>query len=259
MNLETVLEIKHFTDDLFWFKTTKSDAWTKRNFVAGEFTMIGLEDNDNDRAYSIANSPQDDHLEFFSIKVQDGPLTSQLQHIKPGDEVEVSHRAIGTLTVHHLDPILPENAEAAGKKSRLWCISTGTGLAPFLSIARDPEAYEYYDEIIVTHTCRTNDELQFREELEQHGARVYQTVTREEPATGRYPGRITDRIRSGELFSDLLIDQTEFDPEFDRIMICGGPSFNIEIRDMLEAAGWVHGTRKAPGQFIQERAFVEIL
>lgn len=258
-NYETVLEIKHFTDDLFWFKTTKSDAWDKRNFKAGEFTMIGMGDDDLQRAYSIANSPADDHLEFFSIKVQDGPLTSRLQHIQVGDEIEVSSRAIGTLLIRNLMPMLPEEAEEANKKRRLWLVSTGTGLAPFLSIARDPEAYEYYDEVIVTHTCRTNDELQFREELEAHGCRVYQTVTREEPAAGRYSGRITDKIRSGELFSDLGIDATEFDKEFDRIMICGGPSFNNEIRDMLEDAGWEHGTMKAPAQFVQERAFVEVI
>lgn len=258
-NFETILEVTHFTEDLFWFKTTKSDAWDKRNFKAGEFTMIGMGDDDIQRAYSIANSPDDDYLEFLSIKVPDGPLTSRLQHIKPGDEIEVSHRAIGTLIVRNLMPMLSEEAEEAGKKRRMWLVSTGTGLAPFLSIARDPEVYEYYDEVIVTHTCRTNDELQFREELEAHGARVYQTVTREEPAEGRYSGRITDKIRSGELFSDLGIDATEFDPEFDRIMICGGPSFNVEIRDMLETAGWEHGTMKAPAQFVQERAFVEVI
>lgn len=258
-NIETVIEVKHFTDDLFWFKTTKSPAWTKKNFIPGEFTMIGLLDNDTQRAYSIANSPQDNHLEFFSIKVPDGPLTSELQHIKPGDEMMISERVVGTLTVYHLDPILPEDAESAGKKRRLWCISTGTGIAPFLSIARDREAYEYYDEIIVTHTCRTNGELQFREELERHGCRVYQTVTREEPGEHRYKGRITDRIRSGELFDDLGLDQTQFDPEFDRIMLCGGPSFNVELMDMFAEMGFIQGTRKAPGQYVVERAFVEVL
>ena len=255
-NFENILEVEHYTDDLFWFKTTKSDMWNKRNFKPGEFTMIGMGDDDIQRAYSIACSPNKDYLEFLSIKVQDGPLTSRLQHIKVGDEIEVSHRAIGTLILRNLDPILPEDAESAGVKRRLWLISTGTGLAPFLSIARDPEAYEYYDEVIVTHTCRTNDELQFRESLEEHGARVYQSVTREGPAEGRYTGRITDNIRNGSLFSALGIDATEFNRDFDRIMICGGPDFNTEIRDMLEGMGWVHGTMKAPAQFVQERAFV---
>ena len=254
MNEETVLEIKHFTDDLFWFKTTKGPEWKKKNFQPGEFTMIGMPDADVTRAYSIANSPDDEHLEFFSIKVQDGPLTSKLQHIKVGDIVEVSHRAIGTLILRNLDPDPCINGNG-----RLWMISTGTGLAPFLSLARHPEVYEYYEKVIITHTCRTNDELQFREELESHGATVYQSVTREEPVEGVFSGRITDNIRSGKLFSDLGLDMAEFDKSRDRIMICGGPSFNNEIREMLESVGWMHGTMRSPGDFVQERAFVETL
>ncbi len=254
MNEETVLEIKHFTDDLFWFKTTKGPEWEKKNFQPGEFTMIGIPDADVTRAYSIANSPDDEFLEFFSIKVQDGPLTSKLQHIKVGDIVEVSHRAIGTLLLRNLDP-----EPCINENGRLWMVSTGTGLAPFLSLARHPEVYEYYEEVIVTHTCRTNDELVFREEIEAHGARVYQTVTREEPGEGRFTGRITDNIADGSVFRDLGIDQEFFDKSRDRIMICGGPAFNNEIRDMLEAAGWEHGTMRSPGHFVQERAFVETI
>ena len=254
MNEETVLEIKHFTDDLFWFKTTKGPEWEKKNFQPGEFTMIGIPDADVTRAYSIANSPDDEFLEFFSIKVQDGPLTSKLQHIKVGDIVEVSHRAIGTLLLRNLDP-----DPCINENGRLWMVSTGTGLAPFLSLARHPEVYEYYEEVIVTHTCRTNDELVFREEIEAHGARVYQTVTREEPGEGRFSGRITDNIADGSVFRDLGIDQEFFDKSRDRIMICGGPAFNNEIRDMLEAAGWEHGTMRSPGHFVQERAFVETI
>lgn len=254
MNEETVLEIKHFTDDLFWFKTTKGPEWEKKNFQPGEFTMIGIPDADVTRAYSIANSPDDEFLEFFSIKVQDGPLTSKLQHIKVGDIVEVSHRAIGTLLLRNLDP-----EPCINENGRLWMVSTGTGLAPFLSLARHPEVYEYYEEVIVTHTCRTNDELVFREEIEAYGARVYQTVTREEPGEGRFTGRITDNIADGSVFRDLGIDQEFFDKSRDRIMICGGPAFNNEIRDMLEAAGWEHGTMRSPGHFVQERAFVETI
>ena len=254
MNEETVLEVKHFTDDLFWFKTTKSEAWNKRNFQPGEFTMIGLPDSDVTRAYSIANSPEDDFLEFFSIKVQDGPLTSKLQHVKVGDIVEVSHKAIGTLILRNLDP-----EPCIEGKGRLWLISTGTGLAPFLSLARHSEVYEYYEQVIVTHTCRTNDELVFREELEAHGATVYQSVTREEPKDGVFSGRITDNIRSGDLFRQLGMITTQFNKKYDRIMICGGPSFNNEIRDMLEEAGWMHGTMRSPGDFVQERAFVETI
>jgi len=254
MNDETVLEIKHFTDDLFWFKTTKGPEWDKKNFQPGEFTMIGMPDGDVSRAYSIANSPDDDHLEFFSIKVQDGPLTSKLQHIKVGDIVEVSHRAIGTLLLRNLDP-----EPCIEGKGKLWLISTGTGLAPFLSLARHPEVYEYYEKVYVTHTCRTNDELVFRDELEAHGAIVYQSVTREEPKEGVFKGRITDKIRSGDLFRDLGLVTTGFNKKYDRIMICGGPSFNNEIRDMLEEAGWMHGTMREPGDFVQERAFVETI
>ena len=254
MNEETVLEIKHFTDDLFWFKTTKGPEWEKKNFQPGEFTMIGMPDADVTRAYSIANSPEDDFLEFFSIKVQDGPLTSKLQHIKVGDIVEVSHRSIGTLLLRNLDP-----EPCINENGRLWMISTGTGLAPFLSLARHPEVYEYYEKVIVTHTCRTNAECVFREELEAHGATVYQSVTREEPGAGVFSGRITDNIRSGVLFNQLGLDMTEFDKSRDRIMICGGPSFNNEIRDMLEEKGWMHGTMRSPGDFVQERAFVETI
>jgi ferredoxin--NADP+ reductase len=254
MNDEIVLEVKHYTDDLFWFKTTKGPEWDKKNFQPGEFTMIGMPDADVTRAYSIANSPDDNYLEFLSIKVEDGPLTSKLQHIKEGDIVEVSHRSVGTLLLRNLDP-----EPCIQGNGRLWLISTGTGLAPFLSLARHPEVYEYYEEVIVTHTCRTNDELVFRTELESHGARVYQSVTREIPSPGVFEGRITDNIRNGSLFKDLGIDQEFFDIERDRIMICGGPSFNNEIREILEEKDWMHGTMRSPGHFVQERAFVEAI
>lgn len=251
-NLETVLDVKHFTEDLFWFKTTKQGEW-KRPFRPGEFTMVGMGDDDISRAYSIANSPDDDWLEFLSIKVQDGPLTSRLQHIKVGDEIEVGTRPIGTLLLTNLNMYNLDH-----EKPRLWLISTGTGLAPFLSIARHPEAYEYYEEVIITHTCRTNPELVFGDELRAHGATVYQSVTREEPSeSGRFSGRITGKIRTGDLFRDLGADDTGFDLTRDRIMICGGPDFNDEIRGMLEDMGMEHGTMKSPGHFVQERAFVQ--
>jgi len=250
LNLETVLEVKHYTDNLFWFKTTKSEAWNK-NFQPGEFCMIGMGDEKLTRAYSIANSPADDYLEFLSIKVQDGPLTSRLKNINPGDKIEVTTKPIGSLLLRNLEvePCINGNG-------RLWLISTGTGLAPFLSIARDPEAYEYYEEIIVTHTCRTNDELVFREELETFGCNVYQSVTRERPQPGVQRGRITERIGDGSLFNTLGIDQDWFDIKRDRIMICGNMDFNDESREMLEAKGWEHGTMRSPGHFIQEKAFV---
>ena len=254
MNIETVLSVEHYTDDLFWFRTTKSDAWQKKNFQPREFTMIGMPEDSLTRAYSIANSPEDDYLEFLSIKVPDGPLTSKLQHIKVGDELTVSQKAIGTLLLRNLDPDPCINGNG-----RLWMISTGTGLAPFLSLARNPEVYEYYEEVYVTHTVRVNAELVFRDELESSGAKVYQTVTREVPQHGAFSGRITDKIRDGSMFADLGLTDTQFDKTRDRIMICGGPSFNNEIRDMLEEAGWMHGTMRSPGEFVQERAFVETI
>lgn len=255
MNLEKVMAIEHYTDDLFWFRTTKSDAWEKKNFQPGEFTMIGMGDKlSPNRAYSIANSPEDDYLEFLSIKVEDGPLTSKLQNIKVGDMVEVSPKAIGTLLLRNLEP-----EPCINGNGRLWMISTGTGLAPFLSLARHKEVYEYYEDVIVTHTCRTNAELVFRRELEEAGAQVYQTVTRETPEAGRFEGRITDKIKDSSMFSDMGLDETFFDKSRDRIMICGGPSFNNEIRELLEDAGWMHGTMRSPGDFVQERAFVETI
>lgn len=251
MNLETVLEVEHYTDNLFWFKTTKSDEWKDKNFQPGEFTMIGMGDEKLTRAYSIANSPQDDYLEFLSIKVQDGPLTSRLQNIKLQDKIEVVVKPIGTLLLRNLDP-----EPCVNDNGRLWLISTGTGLAPFLSLARHYEAYDYYKEIIVTHTCRTNDELVFREELEKHGCKVYQSVTREGPNPGVERGRITERIADGSLFHTLGLEQDWFDIKTDRIMICGNMDFNNEIREMLEEKGWEHGTMRSPGHFVQEKAYV---
>ena len=254
-NLEKVLEVKHYTDNLFWFKTTRNGEW-KKNFRPGEFNMIGMGDGESPlRAYSICSLPEDNFLEFLSIKVPDGPLTSRLQHIKEGDELEITTRSVGTLVLPNLDMY-----QLKHPKPRLWCISTGTGLAPFLSIARHQEAHKYYDKVIVTHTCRYNDELVFRSELESNKAIVWQSVTREEPREGVSRGRVTDAIRGGSLFSSLGFEgEVDFDITRDRIAICGGPSFNIEIRDMLEAKGWMHGTNRAPGHFCQERAFVESL
>lgn len=257
---EQVLDVRHFTDELFWFETTYTrDQWKTPEWLPGQFVMIRFGEDTPYRAYSIASSPNNNTLEFLSIKVPDGPLTSKLQTIKVGDNLTINTKVVGTLVLPNLELIMPEDAEEVNKKRRLWMISTGTGLAPFLSIARDPEAYEYYDEVIVTHTCRTNDELVFGQDLEEYGARLYQSVTREEPRRGRYQGRITDKIKSGELFRELAIDQTQFDPEFDRIMVCGGPEFNIEIKEYLEQLGWVHGTMSSPGNFVVEKAFVEAL
>ncbi|MDP5364454.1 MAG: ferredoxin--NADP reductase [Litorivicinaceae bacterium] len=238
MNLETVLSVRHYSDDLFSFQTTRSADI--RAFKAGQFTMIGMGDNDILRAYSIASAPTDSHLEFLSIKVQDGPLTSRLQHIQAGDQIEVGDRPTGTLV---LDNLLPGQ--------RLWCIATGTGLAPFLSIVRDPSTFARFDEVILTHTVRTARELAFAEMLESRPIRYYPTVTREAFHT---EGRITDRLASGAVFEDLNLPQWSAD--CDRIMICGSPAFNNELRADLQARGFQHGTNRAPGHFVQERAFV---
>lgn len=238
MNLETVLSVTHYSDALFSFTTTRSPDI--RAFKAGQFTMIGMADDDVLRAYSIASPPEESSLEFLSIKVPGGPLTERLQHIQPGDQIEVGDRPTGTLVIDNLTPA-----------KRLWCVATGTGLAPFLSIVRDPKTFEKFDEVVVTHTVRTVAELAYRELLSGLPIRYYPTVTREAFAT---PGRITDRMDSGVLWSDLGV--SPWTPDTDRIMICGSPEFNQQLRDQLTASGFTHGTNRAAGEFVQERAFV---
>lgn len=238
MNLETVLSVEHYSPSLFSFKTTRSDAI--RPFRAGQFTMIGMGDDDVLRAYSIASPPDADHLEFLSIKVPGGPLTERLKSIQPGDEIEVGDRPTGTLVLDNL-------TDAAN----LWCVASGTGLAPFLSIVRDPLTFEKYERVFVTHTVRTVDELAYRELLSGLPITYYPTVTREPFAT---QGRITTRIDSGDLWRDL--DVAPWTVPNDRIMICGSPEFNQEFRDRLTAEGFTHGTNRTPGGFVQERAFV---
>ena len=238
MNIETVLSVTHYSDALFSFRTTRSSEI--RPFKAGQFTMIGMADDDLLRAYSIASPPDADALEFLSIKVPGGPLTERLQHIRPGDEIEVGDRPTGTLVVDNLTP---------GK--RLWCVATGTGLAPFLSIVQDQKTFLKYEEVILTHTVRTVAELAYYDLLQSLPITYYPTVTRE---PFRHAGRITARMESGVLWSDLGVEP--WHPDCDRIMICGSPEFNQELRDQLSAAGFRHGTNREPGQFVQERAFV---
>lgn len=238
MNLETVLDVRHYSDGLFSFRTTRSDSI--RPFKAGQFTMIGMADDDVLRAYSIASPPSADALEFLSIKVPGGPLTERLQHIQPGDQIEVGDRPTGTLVIDNLT-----------EGRRLWCVATGTGLAPFLSIVQDPNTFEKFSEVILTHTVRTVAELAYRELLESLPITYYPTVTRE---PFERAGRITARMESGALWADLGVEP--WHPEVDRIMICGSPEFNQTLRDQLTADGFVHGTNRAAGQFVQERAFV---
>jgi len=261
---QVVTAVKHWTDRLFSFRVTRPASL---RFRSGEFVMIGLM-NDPDpktgkqkpllRAYSIASPSWDDELEFYSIKVPDGPLTSRLQHIQPGDEIILRPKPVGTL-VH--DALLP------GK--RIWLFATGTGFAPFASLLRDPQTYEDYDEVIITHTCREAGELQYGAELiesirndellqeligEENLAklRYYPTTTREPSAK---MGRITDLMRSGEAFADLSVDPIS--PENDRAMICGNLAFNLELKEMLEEYGLREGANSAPREYVVEKAFLD--
>jgi ferredoxin--NADP+ reductase len=253
-NHQTVLWVKHWTDRLFSFAISRPASL---RFRSGEFIMIGLalEPKPILRAYSIASPGFADEIEFLSIKVPDGPLTSHLSNIQPGDEVLMGKKPTGTLVL---------DALKGGK--RLFLISTGTGLAPFLSVARDPETYERFEQVIIVHTVREVAELAYRDlfergifedELvgEQAKAQLvyYPTVTRE---PFERPGRITDRTASGELFRDLGLDRTQFDASEDRAMICGSMAMIKDVAAMLEAHGLVEGSNAEPGDFVIERAFV---
>lgn len=251
---ETVLDVHHWNDSLFTFKTTRDPSFRFRN---GHFTMIGLQQENGRpllRAYSITSANYEDHLEFFSIKVQDGPLTSQLQKIKPGDKVLVNSKTTGTLVTDHLLPA-----------KHLYLLSTGTGLAPFLSIIKDPEVYEQYDKIILTHGVRFQNDLAYRELIENElpeneffGDLVrekliyYPTVTRE---PFRNQGRLTDLLSSGELARQLELPP--IDPERDRFMLCGSPSMLKDTVRILDEQGFTEVRHGDPGHYVIERAFVE--
>lgn len=252
-NEERVLSVHHWTNKLFTFTTTRDPSLRFKN---GHFTMIGLRVNDKPllRAYSIVSPNHEEHLEFLSIKVPDGPLTSRLQHMKVGDTVIVGRKPTGTLVTDYLLP---------GK--RLYLLSTGTGLAPFMSIIRDPETYERYEQVILVHGVRQPDELAYHdlvvEHLPQHeflGELIskqllyYPTVTRE---SYRNMGRITDLMESGKLFADLKLPA--LDPANDRVMICGSPAMLKDLKHMLEGRGFVEGNTTKQGDFVIERAFAE--
>lgn len=253
MNEERVLSVHHWTDTLFSFTTTRDPAL---RFSNGHFTMIGLRVDGKPllRAYSIASANYEDHLEFFSIKVPGGPLTSRLQHLQVGDTVIVGRKPTGTLVADYLLP---------GK--RLYMLSTGTGLAPFMSIVRDPEIYEKYDQLILVHGVRQVDELAYHDLLVEHlpnheflgdlvssKLRYYPTVTREEY---KNMGRVTDLIESGKLFEDLQVPP--LDPAVDRVMICGSADMLRDLKEMLEGRGFKEGNTSTPGDFVIERAFAE--
>ena len=250
---EEVLTVHHWTDRLFSFTTTRDQAL---RFSNGHFTMIGLRVDGKPllRAYSIVSPNYEEHLEFLSIKVPDGPLTSRLQHIQVGDKIVVGRKPTGTLLIDYLLP---------GKN--LYLLSTGTGMAPFLSIIRDPETYERFEKVILVHGVREVKELAYHDyltqELPQHeflGEMVrnqllyYPTVTRE---PYKNQGRLTDAMESGKLFSDLGLPT--LDPERDRVMICGSPQMLKDLKRMLEERQFKEGNTSTPGDFVIERAFAE--
>lgn len=252
-NLEKVLSVHHWTDRLFSFTTTRDPSL---RFSNGHFTMIGLKVEGKPllRAYSIVSANYEEHLEFLSIKVPDGPLTSRLQHIQPGDEVVVGRKPTGTLLIDYLLP-----------GSRLYLLSSGTGLAPFMSIIRDPETYEKFAEVILIHSVREVKELAYHDyitkelpnheflgELVRNQLKYYPTVTRE---TFHQQGRITDLIENGKLFSDLGVPALR--PEHDRGMICGSPAMLRDLKHMLEQRGFKEGNTSTPGDFVIERAFAD--
>ena len=250
---EKVLSVHHWTDRLFSFTTTRSQSL---RFSNGHFTMIGLRVDGKPllRAYSIVSPNYEETLEFLSIKVPDGPLTSRLQHIQPGDSVIVGHKPTGTLLIDYLLP---------GK--RLYLLGTGTGLAPFMSIIRDPDTYDKFEQVILVHGVREVKELAYHDyllhELPQHEflgemvsrqMRYYPTVTRE-PFENQ--GRITDLITSGKLSGDL--GTPPLDPAHDRVMICGSPGLLRDLKAMLLERRFVEGNTTTPADFVVERAFVD--
>lgn len=252
LSQEHVLSVRHWNDNLFSFTTSRDPGL---RFRSGHFLMLGLEVDGRPllRAYSLASAPYDDHLEFYSIKVADGPLTSRLAHIQPGDPVLVGRKPTGTLVLDHLLP-----------GTTLYLLGTGTGLAPFLSLIRDPEVYERYERVVLVHGVRTVAELGYsdylRHELPEHelvGDEVrakllyYPTVTREAFVN---KGRITHLLQSGKLNRDLGLPA--LDPGQDRVMICGSSNMLRDTVALLEERGFAEGSSHTPSQYVIERAFV---
>lgn len=250
---ESILSVHHWTDSLFSFTATRSPSF---RFLNGQFIMLGLEVDGRPlmRAYSMVSANYDDTLEFFSIKVPDGPLTSRLQHIRAGDRILIGKKPTGTLI---LDNLLPGQ--------RLYLLSTGTGLAPFLSIVRDPETYERFEKVVLVHGCRQIADLAYRDKLTETlqkdeflGEMVrekliyYPTVTRE-PFENR--GRINDLVTSQKLFQDIGLPP--LDLQSDRVMLCGSPQMLRDLRAILEESGFAEGSHGEPGHFVIEKAFVE--
>jgi ferredoxin--NADP+ reductase len=249
---EKVTEVQHYTDRLFRFRITRPQSF---RFRSGEFVMIGLPNSQKPvmRAYSVASPSWDEELEFFSIKVPGGPLTEHLQKIQVGDTIIMRPKPTGTLVN---DALLP------GK--RLFCFSTGTGFAPFASLIRDPETYEKFEHVIVTHTCRQRDELKYSHdtventlndplvgEVAQGHLHYFPSTTREET---QHMGRITTLIETGELYEAMKI--APLNAETDRIMVCGSMAFMKDIRTIVDKLGFHEGSNADPGTYVVERAFV---
>jgi ferredoxin--NADP+ reductase len=250
---ETVLSVKHWTDHLFSFRITRPRTF---RFRSGEFIMLGMFVNNKPllRAYSVTSPNWDEELEFLSIKVQGGPLTSKLQHIKPGDKLLLGKKPTGTLT---LDAITPAK--------NLYMISTGTGIAPFVSLIRDPETFEKFQEVVLTHTCRTVAELEYGKsiiaslkndpliaEFAEDKITYFSSVTQDNYNS---VGRITTLINSGEFFRN--IGKLPLMPKTDRVMICGSVDMLKEVSALVEASGFIEGSNASPADFIVEKAFAE--
>ena len=248
---ETVLSVRHFTDRLFQFRLTRPAAF---RFRSGEFIMLGLMDGARPllRAYSVASPAWDEGLDFYSIKVQDGPLTSRLQSIVAGDTVLLGKKPTGTLVLDALSP---------GRT--LYMLSTGTGIAPFASLIREPEVYERFDKVVLTHSCRLVAELAYGQDLmatiaddplvgEDAAEKLvyYPSVTRE---AFERQGRITTLIDTGQIFQELGL--ARFDPAVDRVMICGSMEMLNDLRERVEASGLVEGSNSRPGDYVYEKAF----
>ncbi len=243
--------VRHFTESLFMFRTARPQSF---RFRAGEFVMIGLKPEAKPilRAYSVASPTWDEELEFYSIKAPGGALTTLLKEIKPGDRILVGKKPTGTLVLDALKP---------GR--RLYLFSTGTGAAPFASLIREPDVYAHYDEVVLTHTCRTHDELTYTRdlvdaikddplvgEMARDQLIYFSSVTRED---GAHVGRITDLINNGGLFRAL--DREPLDPKHDRAMVCGSMAMLDDLKALLEARGFEEGSNARPGDFVVEKAF----
>lgn len=229
----TVIEVQHYTDKLFRIRTERPRSY---RFTAGEFVMISTVDDDTpNRAYSITSGPYDDYLEFYSIKVQDGPLTSRLQHVSAGDKILVGEKPTGTLIL--------ANLELGG---HLVMMASGTGIAPFISLLREPETYDLFENITVTWTTRLHAEQDcYRDFLNEMPIEYISTVTQE-------PAELQGRIQKFMADGTVKIDN----PEYQRIMLCGSIAFNNDLKEHFTALGFSEGNKKTQGTFVQERAFV---